>query len=269
MSDLTLDHPTVRAFLSRRGEAPDATAAALCDWLQDEGADLANLCWLYAGTPPEHLDGIPGAVLALWLECHGDREGAAAVRRGRVEVRAASPRTYHVRLCRPATGEWEVFCVGGGDDVPARRWQERARAEADARRELKRRVLSLPAFAEVRVTRRADLPFAVAAEMTPGSRDWHDVLAAAHLRRDLPYESVPDYTRHCWVLTQTLTAPQLVWPEPGPTAGLPSVPWDAPAQPTPAADFAALEEWLAETDRRIVAGLGLPASPPQEDSPGR
>ncbi len=72
---IPLDHPIIRAFIA------DAAHAPLADWLGEQGCTASDLAILYAGTAPEHADGISREALALWLaEWAGQREQAAAVR---------------------------------------------------------------------------------------------------------------------------------------------------------------------------------------------
>jgi hypothetical protein len=210
---LSLTHPRVRAFLADHAGAPAATCAALHDWLDEAGATLAGLCELYAGTPPAHLDGLPPEVLALWLANRGDPAGAAAVRRGEVRLEPTGRRTYRVRLRDPDTGGWELFCVGGGEDEPIRYAADVWRSEAEARRELKRRVLALPAFGALTWERRATMPAADYRRSADGPGLVRALLDARGFRpRTLPCRTY-DHDRDLLVFTQTLTAPQLIWPE--------------------------------------------------------
>lgn len=57
---------------------PDAPPEIQVDWLQEQGATLADVLALYAGTPPKYLDGLPQDVLAAW--CKTTEPGALAPR---------------------------------------------------------------------------------------------------------------------------------------------------------------------------------------------
>lgn len=72
---------------------------ALADWLNDRGATPADLAQLYAGSPPDHEDGIDRECLALWLEHAREDPGGAKA------VRAESPAHWPVYV--PGTdGQW-------------------------------------------------------------------------------------------------------------------------------------------------------------------
>lgn len=240
---LAVDSPWIAS--ARAEGVPDAV---LADWLYDQGATAADLALLLAGTPPGHVDGITRECLALWLERHGRVEQARAVR---AEPPAGWWQDTEAQGWAPAQQFWYFSAPGYAHDpkdepgVYVAVWHDRdywfwrsyvgrasgrsesrekafaAAADATdltgyARRNLLRRLLSLPWAARVRVTYthvsahdpdgapfeaviRADLD----AEMRPG------VCPVYSLGRDA--DGNPR-----WRAEQTLTAPQLVWPETAP-----------------------------------------------------
>lgn len=213
---LTLDNPQIRGFLRELAESPgdSATVRALVDWLQEQDATIADMAVLYAGAPPHHEDGIPHAAIGLWLQCRGGphAEDGADVARCKV-VALGSAAHYRVYRYEP-DGSRVFHCFGGGAGHAALR-----RDVAEAGREVRRQVLSLPWAEGVLVRREALLPraeLARAGNETDAVWGQWAAFVRAGIRRDVPYHSAwlpgEDACRY-W---QDLTAPQLVWPEPPP-----------------------------------------------------
>ncbi len=179
------DSPTYRSLTAAVPTDPSAVLA-LTDWLQDQGATLAEVLLLFAGTPPEWVDGLPQPVLVEWCRAtEPDRReypmAAVDVRRPLIfrwqAVREVSIEQYQAQrtigalatICHgieaiaadaarflPVGTPWDDLCeIARGELIGARRFacyspgvlEAVVAALARARRWLKRQVLAL--FPEV------------------------------------------------------------------------------------------------------------------------
>jgi hypothetical protein len=242
---LTLEHPHVRAFLDVGDWEPFA------DWLQDQDATPAAVAVRFAGTPPGHLDGPPQEWLARWLMLAG-REGDAGAVRGCVleqyegrglrqlwhpsnptppsadrlvyvlanDVDATFPTPISSLRAASLIGLAEDCVRRGGFSDPREGFHAAVQGEyARARRDLKRRVLSLPCWEGLWWGRQ----IAVDTADGPPSFCTDCVIAKAFgqgkLRPDLPWSrhrGEGGLTR----LRQRLKAADLVQLDTGPTGGV-------------------------------------------------
>ncbi len=97
---IPLDDPLAQAILKAEAEGSDPAAGmALVDLCMERGATLADGCLLFAGSPPDHLDGIRQETLAVWIGAVKGPEVAKAV--GAEEYQSPEKRFVlepHVRL---------------------------------------------------------------------------------------------------------------------------------------------------------------------------
>ncbi len=223
---LDLADPLLRSFVRATEEAPAdvASAMALADWLSERDATAGEVALLYAGTPPEHKDGIGLRCLALWLyDCQHRHEEGRAIGDWMVVPVAASG---HCCVWQDGWSKWF--------DAPTGARTTRVAAERD----LKRRVLSLPWAKDVQVIRQASIsrrlwqdarltaellsspyilsPVSQVSGLQRKRQMIADELLRAHI---LTGAGVPVHVREDrWYnvvhVSQRLTAPQLIWPEP-------------------------------------------------------
>ena len=245
--------------------APDAVrdqpANAVADWLTDHEATAADLAVLFAGTGPEHADGIGVDVLMHWLRAHGQTVQADLVRyekpaRWFLESDNGVPHyrfgptghgqawaTVEGRLSLPV---WLQKKSGLVSEAVAVEEQSLRSAEKElnllsrAVRDHKRRVLALPWTKNVVVVRRVEIPWTRLCEydweeMSRNRTMWTPTVILGQIRAsfvlalekgllgDLGMRGVDGWTVRVrqrkkavptvWA-TATLTAPQLIFPEP-------------------------------------------------------
>lgn len=206
-----IDHPAVRAYLAhpREVQLDPYNLLGFVDHLQELGADDGDLCLLHAGPRRRHDGGVPQEVLAAWLECRGDPRGAVAVRALGVDPEEVALLIWN--------GTPISALAGDPDAVPAELRNALREAVARAGRDLKRKVLSLPAFGGVRLdvrfavsereaflARRGAGPFLCERLLSAGLRP--DLAGRILVRRD-------PLRRPLLLFEQTLAAPDLIWPE--------------------------------------------------------
>ena len=117
------------------GRYLEEPAGIVADLLQDHNATAADVAVLFAGTQPGHADGITQETVALWLVSQGQGEHASA-------VNAQCIREYN----EGGTRYWDVSAAVSKNPFVHFDY-------VHAVREMKRRVLSLPWAADVRVMR--------------------------------------------------------------------------------------------------------------------
>ena len=200
-----LADPTLAALLAN----PDAPPGICADRLQELGAELAHVLILYAGTPPDYLDGLPQAVLVEWCKATEPNEVVSLMRPpDAIDALRWQVIHNHQGPIQWSDGHWRTY-----HPEPVHDYQHTH--EATAIRYVKRRVLAL--FKDVVTWKR---------ERRLSFREWdaqryapevvNDILRANGFRFDLPIERT-DFKRERQITyRQIILAPDLIPPEPLP-----------------------------------------------------
>jgi len=170
------------------------------DWMVEEKTPVSDVALLYAGSPPDYVDGLPQKWLIQWMEATGERS-----------LEARSMKMIGKSLCGQVPGQMldDIF-----DGLPVRLFSSDARnSVAAALRAIKRGTLNSQPFRSLRFSLGASIGLLDIELDRRSSNARLKALYGRGFRRDMPIEVWEDRPNRCIQVRQRLTAVELIPPE--------------------------------------------------------